>query len=317
MKKQIALFLAGWMALQPLPVYAAETAEAQTPQSEEVATKYNSLVAGQKGQPLNDIYLTESAPGLFQKNKAIYLQIDGDVFLEEGAEVEVVRGDLKIRSIETDGNLIKLVVEKASGQTAAIIRLTQLKATVPGDTPYGVYSLNLITKNTGDFQDNTLGGVYDTEAITLLKEFAYVRDRKMDDDLLAYSPRITAILGEDALYVDDRFEVRKVPLGAPMYLAEDGSLMLPVRAFFLGQNRLSELKYNPETKDITINQGSRILQLTVGNALAKINGTDVTLSQPVTVSPEGYAFVALSDFLLLAGCRDGQYDVETTTLTIQ
>ena len=63
-------------------------------------TTINGLHTANRYAEVKDIVITEPAAGLFEKNKTIYLKADRLDF-EYGATVEVTKGNIRIKEIES------------------------------------------------------------------------------------------------------------------------------------------------------------------------------------------------------------------------
>ena len=99
----------------------------------------------------------------------------------------------------------------------------------------------------------------------------------------------------------------------PPYI-ENGTTMVPMRAIFEALG--ASVDYDAETKTITANKGSTIIELTTGASTAKVNGREKTLASPVA-NKNGTTMVPLrlvSEALGAEVSWDGESKVVTINL---
>lgn len=273
-------------------------------------TTINGLHAGNRQAKVKDIILTEAAPGLFEKDKTIYLKADKLIF-EEDTTVEVVKGNIKIKKIEADGDILKLTIEKASSE-ASEIKISNIQFYLDGNLADGTYDLDVITEESETYPNNVFGGFYEqstkkgnyaTSSVTLIKDFVTIsttpRDKKQD------------VLYRNAISVP----VSEQNTEAAYQL--NGTIMLPLRAITESLSDKAVVQWNDNTKTVVIRYGQRIASMTVGSNKMNFNGV-ITPMKAAPEIKEDRVFIPVEDLAYLFGINENkiQWNPETMTITL-
>ncbi len=271
-------------------------------------TTINGLHAGNRQAQVKDIILTEAAPGLFEKNKTIYLKADRLIF-EEDASVEVTKGNIKIKKLETDGDILKLTIEKASSE-ASEIKISNIQFYLDGNLADGTYDLDVITEESETYPNNVFGGFYEqstekgnhaTSSITLIKDFVTIsttpRDKKQGT-------------------VMDRNTI-SIPVSEQDAYLLNGTIMIPLRAITESLSDKAVVQWDDATKTVIIRYGQRIGSMTVGSNKMNFNGV-ITPMKAAPEIKEDRIFIPVEDLAYLFGINENkiQWNPETMTITL-
>lgn len=271
-------------------------------------TTINGLHAGNHQAQVKDIILTEAAPGLFEKNKTIYLKADRLIF-EEDASVEVTKGNIKIKKLETDGDILKLTIEKASSE-ASEIKISNIQFYLDGNLADGTYDLDVITEESETYPNNVFGGFYEqstekgnhaTSSITLIKDFVTIsttpRDKKQGT-------------------VMDRNTI-SIPVSEQDAYLLNGTIMIPLRAITESLSDKAVVQWDDATKTVIIRYGQRIGSMTVGSNKMNFNGV-ITPMKAAPEIKEDRIFIPVEDLAYLFGINENkiQWNPETMTITL-
>lgn len=271
-------------------------------------TTINGLHAGNRQAQVKDIILTEAAPGLFEKNKTIYLKADRLIF-EEDASVEVTKGNIKIKKLETDGDILKLTIEKASSE-ASEIKISNIQFYLDGNLADGTYDLDVITEESETYPNNVFGGFYEqstekgnhaTSSITLIKDFVTIsttpRDKKQGT-------------------IMDRNTI-SIPVSEQDAYLLNGTIMIPLRAITESLSDKAVVQWDDATKTVIIRYGQRIGSMTVGSNKMNFNGV-ITPMKAAPEIKEDRIFIPVEDLAYLFGINENkiQWNPETMTITL-
>ncbi len=271
-------------------------------------TTINGLHAGNRQAQVKDIILTEAAPGLFEKNKTIYLKADRLIF-EEDASVEVTKGNIKIKKLETDGDILKLTIEKASSE-ASEIKISNIQFYLDGNLADGTYDLDVVTEESKTYPNNVFGGFYEqstekgnhaTSSITLIKDFVTIsttpRDKKQGT-------------------IMDRNTI-SIPVSEQDAYLLNGTIMIPLRAITESLSDKAVVQWDDATKTVIIRYGQRIGSMTVGSNKMNFNGV-ITPMKAAPEIKEDRIFIPVEDLAYLFGINENkiQWNPETMTITL-
>ncbi len=273
-------------------------------------TTINGLHAGNRQAQVKDIILTEPAAGLFEKDKTIYLKVDRLIF-EEDATVEVIKGNIKIKKIETDGDILKLTIEKASSE-ASEIKISNIQFYLDGNLADGTYDLDIITEESEAYPNNVFGGFYEqstkkgnnaTASIILIKDFVTISTTPRDKKQNVINRNIVSIpISEQNTEVAYQL---------------NGTIMLPLRAITESLSDKAVVQWDDATKTVVIRYGQRIASMTVGSNKMNFNG----VITPMKAAPEikdDRVFIPVEDLAYLFGINENriQWNPETMTITL-
>ena len=275
-------------------------------------TTINGLHIANRYAEVKDIVITEPTAGLFEKNKTIYLKADRLDF-EDGATVEITKGDIRVKEIETDGDILKLTIEKASSE-ASEIKISNIKFYLDGSLADGTYDLDLITEESDKYTNNVFGGFYEqsTEkgthaapSITLIKDFVTISTTPRDKQQTPVIDRNTV-----SIAVIEQQENSG-------YL-QNGIIMVPLRAVVQGScNENVVVQWDDETKTVVVRLGQRICSMKIGDNVVNVNG----VITPMTTAPEiknGRIFIPVQDLAYILGISENkiQWDREAMTVIL-
>lgn len=332
MKKKIALILAAalFVGTAPLSVYGAQnqsaskTAQAKSPYQFEITSNEIQIGTGTRNTKVDDIVIREAEPGLFKRDKIIYLQGEHLQF-EDGAECIVEAGDIKIRSIKAEGDILKIEVERSSSKEPAVLRLTNLSLFLDQALPEGDYSMNLITEESSRYKNNMFGenysengddqGKFDVASVPLLKDYVRLVTPHRTADDLPYEVKGTVIIpeGQSVMYVNGQ----TVTYEGQAYMQNE-QVMLPVRAILQAKTANPVIGWNEAEQSVVVSFGSRIAQFQIGGSEMNINGVKVVLTEKPVIK-EGVTYLSLKDLANIIGLNDSRitWDTQTKTATLE
>lgn len=109
----------------------------------------------------------------------------------------------------------------------------------------------------------------------------------------------------------------KIELDTPTYLSKDGYTMLPVRAI---ANALdinpNFIKWDQETKTVTLLPGEKIISMTVGEKKIVVDGKETPTSAAVEIV-NGRAFLPMRDLANALGATEITWDATTKTAVLE
>lgn len=297
-------------------------ARAASPLSFQISS--NQIQIGTKDALADDIILKEAEAGLLKKGKVIYLSAENIKF-ENGAEVEVLSGDIKFKKVKTKDGVLALEIEKGS-TVPSEIKITGLKLFLERDLPQGSYELLLITEGSSQYPNNLFGdsygsddetGKFDTKNITIKQDFVVLSDNaKAEEDFSGSATALTISIGEKEMLSENKLrEDRMVLLDEPAYLSEKAA-MLPLRGIAQELNPQSVVKWDGETNTVTILFGSRIAQITQGVKEMQINSTPVPMSKDMEIK-NGRMFLSSEDLGIALGLSHIKYNQEEQSIYLK
>jgi len=259
-------------------------------------TTINGLHSATRQSQVKDIIITEQAPGLFEKDKTIYLKADR-LFFEDGATVEITKGNIRIKKIDTDGDILKITIDKASSQ-ASEIKISNIKFYLDGNLADGTYDLDLITEESEIYPNNVFGGFYEqstkrgndaTSSITLIKDFVTISTTPRDkqETPIIYRNTMSIPVSEQNTEVEQAY-------------LSNGTIMIPLRAVAEGLSGSINVQWDDETKTVVIHSGQRISSMKIGSNIMNLNG----VATPMKAVPEiknGRIFIPVEDIAYLLG----------------
>lgn len=273
-------------------------------------TTINGLHIANRYAEVKDIVITEPTAGLFEKNKTIYLKADRLDF-EDGATVEITKGDIRVKEIETDGDILKLTIEKASSE-ASEIKISNIKFYLDGSLADGTYDLDLITEESDKYTNNVFGGFYEqstekgnhaVSSITLIKDFVTISTTPRDKQQTPVIDRNTV-----SIAVTEQQENSG-------YL-KNGIIMVPLRAVVQSSyNENVVVQWDDETKTVVVRLGQRICSMKIGDNVVNVNG----VITPMTTAPEiknGRIFIPVQDLAYILGISENKIQWDSETMTV-
>lgn len=275
-------------------------------------TTINGLHIANRYAEVKDIVITEPTAGLFEKNKTIYLKADRLDF-EDGATVEITKGDIRVKEIETDGDILKLTIEKASSE-ASEMKISNIKFYLDGSLADGTYDLDLITEESDKYTNNVFGGFYEqstekgnhaVSSITLIKDFVTISTTPRDKQQTPVIDRNTVSIAVTEQY----------PQENSGYL-QNGIIMVPLRAVVQSSyNENVIVQWDNETKTVVVRLGQRICSMKIGDNVVNVNG----VITPMTTAPEiknGRIFIPVQDLAYILGISENKIQWDSETMTV-
>ena len=277
-------------------------------------TTINGLHTANRYAEVKDIIITEPVAGLFEKNKTIYLKADRLDF-EDGATVEVTKGNIRIKEIEADRDILKLTIEKAISE-ASEIKISNIKFYLDGSLADGTYDLDLITEESEEYANNVFGGFYEqstqkgnhvADSVILIKDFVTISTTPRDKQQ-------TPVIDRNAVSIT---VTEQYPQENSGYLQNE-IIMVPLRAVVQNSyNTDAVVQWDDETKSVVVRLGQRICSMKIGDNVVNVNG----VITPMTAAPEiknGRIFIPVQDLAYILGISENkiQWDSETMTVTL-
>lgn len=276
-------------------------------------TTINGLHSATRQAQVKDIVITEPAPGIFEKDKTIYLKVDRLCF-EDGASTEIIKGNIRIKKIDIDRDILKITIDKASSQ-ASEIKISDVKFYLDGNLADGTYDLDLITEESEKYPNNVFGGFYEqstkrgneaTSSVTLIKDFVTISTtpREKQETPVIYRDIISIPVSEQSTEVEQA------------YLSNE-TIMIPLRAVAEGLSDSINVQWNDEAKTVVIYSGQRIASMKIGSNIINLNG----VSTPMKAVPEiknSRIFIPVEDIAYILGINEDniQWNSETMTITL-
>ena len=273
------------------------------------ATTINGSSAGIRQVDIKDIIITEPAAGLFEKDGVFYLKCDHVIF-EDGATAEVIKGDIRIKEIQAENDILKIVIEKASSE-ASEIKISNIQLYLDGSLANGKYDLDCITEESLEYPNNVFGGFYEqsndsaTSSVTIIENFVTISTTPRDKEEASLNTNTVSVAVSE--YTDSE----------KAYISK-GHIMVPLRAIIEELSDKAIVRWDDATKTVTIGMGKRIGSMTVGSNVLNLNG----VGTPMTASPEiieGRVFIPAEDLAYFLGIHESkiQWNAETNTLTFR
>lgn len=274
-------------------------------------TTINGLHSAIRQAQVKDIIITEPAAGLFEKNKIIYLKAERLLF-EDNATVEITKGNIRIKKIDVDGDILKLTVEKASSE-ASEIKISNIKFYLDGNLADGTYNLDLITEESEQYPNNVFGGFYEqstergnhaTSSITLLKDFVTISTtpREMQQTPIIYRDVISIPVAEQNTEIEQAY-------------LSNGTIMVPLRAIIEGLSDRVIVRWDDETKSIVIGMGQRISSIQIDNHIINLNGV-ITPMKAIPEIKGNRVFIAVEDIAYILGISENKIEWNSETMTV-
>lgn len=250
-------------------------AEAVAPITVEVLKNVEKLELGVQKQPAPDILIKEAYAGAIRdlssgnRNRLDVSILDAfaNSMRFDRFDWEVVEGDIDIDKVSSgtanDKTTMRLVV-KAESEEASTIKLSGIDMTLDRTVPKGDFrlkigGLSLVDNNTDE-----------NDFVGFIDRFNYVEVGTPTPGKLA-----TAVFTIDSMtYVVDGVEKE---MDVAPYIKDDRTF-LPVRyvAEALGVAG-NEILWDPDTRQVTIFKGDRIVQMTIGSRVLLVNGAQINM----------------------------------------
>lgn len=314
----------------------------------EISTKVTDIKIGYQTYSVADIEITETAAGMLEKNKEVWLTISDriydDVYFTPGFEYEVTEGNLKIEdvgiatssSISVSGGKIKYNDSYSLGSgtisfdiaaessTASTVKFSNLMLKIDRTVPqssigYKVYAWgpNIAPNSTlFDYSKTVIDTKYEGNdqhsAMGISADYLKVVTSALNDgSVLSSVVKVTA--GSSTAYVNGN-AVTVDP--APFIDVATSRMQVPVRAVatLLGVKD-EQILWSDSARTVTINMNNRTIQFTIGSDVMLINGAQVTMDTEAMIqASSGRTFIPFKYLGDALGVTVG-YDDSTKTAT--
>ena len=287
----------------------------------------NELKIDYRNTAASDIVITEADAGVLEKDRTVSLYIDGIDF-DGTPTVEVESGDMKIENVKVKGGQLQFTVKTASQKEAAVIRISDIELYMQRSLPAGEYDLvinaiaegtldkgnvtfsetDAIIQNYSDAHDDETG-LFDVDEVTAKEGYVTVVTAGRDQGDETFTTTVTVTIGADKMYAG----TKEIALDVPAYIS-NGYTMMPVRAVTEALSGAAIVRWDDPTKTVTITFGQRVISMTVGSNVMKINGVDVAMQAQCEIT-DSRAFIPLRDLGYALGLNDSKIGWDDATKT--
>ncbi|MEA4815400.1 MAG: copper amine oxidase N-terminal domain-containing protein [Lachnospiraceae bacterium] len=241
----------------------------------------NIASPGSRHVSVKDIVISESAAGIFKKDKYIYLFAEHLTF-EDGVAASVQEGDLKIDEVSALGSVLKIKIKSESSKASKIV-ISNVSLYLDSSLPSGVYSLKVAATENDTYKDNVFGSSEgdsdEVKYITLIENFVQIAEK------------------ED-------YETQTATVGNS-YVDKDGAVMLPVREVTSAFSDKTIVSWDSEKRQVSIITGKRVILFKADSNVMIINGTSVYMQKPAVITG-GRIHASLSDLAYALGVSESQ-----------
>ena len=299
----------------------------------------NELKIDYRNTESSDIVITEADAGVLEKGKKVMLEID-NIDFDGTPTVEVESGDMKIENVKVSGGRLTFEVKTESQKEAAVIRISDIQLYMQRSLPAGEYDLKIVTsddieegnlvkndpnvsgnivdknydasnaiiRNYSDGYDDATGA-FDVDEVTALEGYVTVVTAGRDQGDETFTTTVTVTIGADKMYAG----TKEIALDVPAYIS-NGYTMMPVRAVTEALSGAAIVRWDDPTKTVTITFGQRVISMTVGSNVMKINGVDVAMQAQCEIT-DSRAFIPLRDLGYALGLNDSKIGWDDATKT--
>ena len=299
----------------------------------------NELKIDYRNTASSDIVITEADAGVLEKGKKVMLEID-NIDFDGTPTVEVESGDMKIENVKVSGGRLTFEVKTESQKEAAVIRISDIQLYMQRSLPAGEYDLKIVTsddieeanlvkndpnvsgnivdkkydadnaiiRNYSDGYDDATGA-FDVDEVTALEGYVTVVTAGRDQGDETFTTTVTVTIGADKMYAG----TKEIALDVPAYIS-NGYTMMPVRAVTEALSGAAIVRWDDPTKTVTITFGQRVISMTVGSNVMKINGVDVAMQAQCEIT-DSRAFIPLRDLGYALGLNDSKIGWDDATKT--
>ncbi|OEF96812.1 copper amine oxidase N-terminal domain-containing protein [Desulfuribacillus alkaliarsenatis] len=265
---------------------------------------------GIQDQAAPNIVIEEPYAGAWEAGKTVQIALSSsaaDYFTFTGHRASVTEGDLEIRGVSRNNNVLSFTVDVESS-VASTVTLSGIEITVNRNAPEGYFTVDVqgtaLVEYTGSYSNSIASRVDRVN-------YANVVTRAPDYLIPGQGEQQVVFSVDSSTYTVGGVE--RVMDVAPFI--QDGRTMLPVR-FVADSVAVSEdnIIWNPVTKQVTLMKGDRIAQMTIGSNVMLVNGVSVAMDTTAeikdgrTVLPVRFVAQALGVSI--------QWDDATRTVTI-
>ena len=290
-------------------VATAELPYVITAETNEVAIDYRNVTA-------SDVYITEAYAGAFKRDTTVALMVD-HMSIEDGVDVEVTEGDLKITNIDVDNSgLASFDIRSESSREPSTIKISNVQLYLDRSLPVGDYGLYIYAEdNTYTFFQNyeedaeDYSFFFDVEKVNVIPDYVEVITAGRDQDESTFTTTVSVTIGSYEMQVGNK----TVALDVPAYIS-NGYTMMPVRAVTEALSGSAIIRWDDATRTVVITFGSRIISMTVGSNIMTVNGVDVYMSAAPEIV-DSRTFLPLRDLGYALGLNESKINWDDATKT--
>ena len=296
-------------------VATAELPYVITAEPNEVAIDYRNVTA-------SDVYITEAYAGAFKRDTTIALMVD-HMSIEDGVDVEVTEGDIKITNIDVDNSgLASFEIRSESSREPSTIKISNIQLYLDRSLPVGDYGLYIYADLPYDtiddeytFFQNCVEKVqdydyaFDVEKVNVIPDYVEVITAGRDQDESTFTTTVSVTIGSYEMQVGNK----TVALDVPAYIS-NGYTMMPVRAVTEALSGSAIIRWDDATRTVVITFGSRIISMTVGSNIMTVNGVDVYMSAAPEIV-DSRTFLPLRDLGYALGLNESKINWDDATKT--
>ncbi|MBO8129829.1 MAG: copper amine oxidase N-terminal domain-containing protein [Peptococcaceae bacterium] len=286
-----------------------------------------NIVIGRSAQDIGEITITEADAGMLKEGKDLVLKLPDDIDWDD-YDVEVVEGDLELGDIDDDDNVLTIEIEDESNDPSTIKITGSVVAyrTVPEGDVFvkvkgeAVIEVNDVSHSSGegytgeviDYYGDPVEGYYEISDVPAIE---YDEDGLFEDDTTVAKAKV-ATVGTPA--PAEQKLTTSITLGENGSYISDGRIMVQLRdaATALGVAE-QNIFWDNNTKSVTFIKGDRVVQITVGDPLVKLNGIALPTDKGAEIK-DGRTYVSLRAAGVAFGAT-ATWDnaTKTATLTVQ
>lgn len=294
-------------------VATAELPYVITAEPNEVAIDYRNVTA-------SDVYITEAYAGAFKRDTTIALMVD-HMDIEDGVDVEVTEGDIKIENIDVDDGLASFDIRSESSREPSTIKISNIQLYLNRSLPVGDYGLYIYAPNNRlaidqyTFFQNCEDDVddydftFDVEKVNVIPDYVEVITAGRDQDESTFTTTVSVTIGAYEMQVGNK----TVALDVPAYIS-NGYTMMPVRAVTEALSGSAIIRWDDATRTVVITFGSRIISMTVGSNIMTVNGVNVYMSAAPEIV-DSRTFLPLRDLGYALGLNESKINWDDATKT--
>ena len=295
-------------------VATAELPYVITAEPNEVAIDYRNVTA-------SDVYITEAYAGAFKRDTTVALKVD-HMEIEDGVDVEVTEGDLRITDVNVDDGLASFKVRSESSREPSTIKISNIQLYLNRSLPVGDYGLFIyaedgrsLTVDEYTFFQNCAEDIddysyyFDVTEVNVIPDYVEVITAGRDQDESTFTTTVSVTIGSYEMQVGNK----TVALDVPAYIS-NGYTMMPVRAVTEALSGSAIIRWDDATRTVVITFGSRIISMTVGSNIMTVNGVDVYMSAAPEIV-DSRTFLPLRDLGYALGLNESKINWDDATKT--
>lgn len=274
----------------------------------------NEVLIDYRNVNTSDIVIKEIEPGVFNDKDVISIAVE-NVQFEKGMTCKVTQGDMEIDDFSVKDGNIEVTIKDESVKEASEITISNIQLFLDRTLPAGDYDIIIKTAKSDVFDACNLKRKADTvyfdiDDVTLVKGYIKVVTSGRDKDDSTFTTKITVPVGSYTIKAGEK----DIAIDVPAFINADGYTMMPLRAVVEALSDSAIVTWDGKTKTATVLFGARVISMTIGQKVMKINGVDVAmLAAPVIV--ESRTFLPLRDLGYALGLNEEYINWDNITKT--